>query len=116
MRRIHFEAPEYIYQLLERECKKRKKTKSDYMRDLITKRAGNKKIAQIEEIIVMNSQILLDISRVTANLNQLAYHLNAGNFMSDDARFYEISSELKALVKEAIQIIKDNNLTLRKIV
>lgn len=116
MKRIHFEAPEYIYNLLERECKKRKKTKSDYMRDLITKRAGNKKLAQIEEIIVMNSQILLDISRVTGNLNQIAYHLNAGNFISDDTKFYETSGELKVLVKEAIQLIKNNNLILRKIV
>lgn len=116
MKGIYFEAPEHIYDLLEKECKKRKKSKSSYMRDLIIKRAKNKKLAQIEEIIVMNSQILLDISRVTANLNQIAYHLNAGNFISNDEQFFETTTALKALVKEALQVIKENNLILRRIV
>ncbi|PAF46742.1 hypothetical protein BKH41_08515 [Helicobacter sp. 12S02232-10] len=103
MKRIHLSIQEKHDQILEREAKRRNKSKSQYLRDLISKRANNKILKDLAKIQTFNCEILLQISRLSANINQIAYHLNSG-FKTDPKEFFKVSEELL----EHIQILRED--------
>ncbi|MBN2965259.1 hypothetical protein JWV37_10740 [Sulfurospirillum sp. T05] len=118
-RSIRFELilEEETYKKLAQQAKKSNKTKAKFLRDLIEKRYGNKKLGEIERIYLLNTQIVLDISRVTGNINQIAYQLNKNEVKFDSINseweFYELAEELIKKVKEAMAELKPINKQLK---
>lgn len=115
MKRFELLIQEKHYQLLEREAKRRGKSKAQYLRDLISKRATNKALIELSKIQTFNCEILLQISRLSQNINQIAYHLNSG-FMADPEEFFRVAEELKNEIQEARKDLKKNSSLLLRIV
>lgn len=61
-----------------------------------------------------NSQMLLEISRVAGNINQIAYHLNAG-FNANEQHFNKQAEETKRIFAEFQNIAKQNQKLLQRI-
>lgn len=101
--------------ILQRESKRRGKTKSQYLRDLISKRATNKALNELLKIQSFNCEVLLQISRLSQNINQIAYYLNS-SFKADPQKFFEISEELKKEVEMLRVELNKNSKLLLKVV
>lgn len=115
MKRFELLIQEKHYQFLEREAKRRAKSKAQYLRDLITKRASNKTLEELVKIQAFNCEILLQISRLSQNINQIAYHLNSG-FNANPEEFFRVADELKNAIQEARKDLKKNSNLLLRIV
>ncbi len=113
--RLEVRYDEKTHMLLEAQATKYKRTKSEFIRNLINKRASNKRLKNIELIGNFNAKVLLDISRVTGNINQIAYKLNLDSNNFDEKNFYEVTSELKMLIREHTAELKKTNLALKEI-
>lgn len=96
------------YERIKSIAKSKKKSINQSIRELIRERAENKKIRKIEKFLEVNSEVYLSLSRVTGNINQLAHHLNAGNFVADSNDFFKTADELKDIVKIFLQMCVDN--------
>lgn len=103
-------------EILEKLAKKQKTTKSKIIKNLILKRANDKRMQNIEKLFVINSEIYLALSRVTGNINQIAYHLNSGNFIADSKSFFETAEELKQIAKEFMKFCKENQEKIQEVI
>lgn len=115
MIRFELTLDEETHKKLTQQAKKSKKTKAQFLRDLITKRHSNQNLKEIERIYLLNTQIILDISRVTGNINQIAYQLNKQEITFDEYQFYELAEELLHKVKIVMAELKHNNKRLKGI-
>ncbi|WP_024954369.1 plasmid mobilization relaxosome protein MobC [Sulfurospirillum arcachonense] len=93
---------------LKKLTKKYKKTEAELIRKLIDKRSNLKSLHNIERLLTFNSRILLDLSRVTNNLNQIAYQLNKQELEFDEMEFTVLCEELIKSTKEAEAELKKN--------
>lgn len=115
MKRFEIILQENHHSILQRESKRRGKTKSQYLRDLITKRAKNKSLNELLKIQTFNCEVLLQISRLSQNINQIAYYLNS-NFKVDPEKFFETSKELKKEIEMLRLELNKNSKLLLKVV
>lgn len=111
---IIFKVSEEANQSLSKLAKKVNKTKSQIMRELIKRKLDDKKTNTLLEVIAMNQDILLSLSRVTANLNQMARRAN-NNLLVGKDEFFFVAQELKEATKQAQEIIRENNLYLKSL-
>ncbi|GAA7257985.1 hypothetical protein HpCK38_15950 [Helicobacter pylori] len=88
-------------------CRRKKASKSQTMRDLIKKRAVDKKMKEFEKMFEIYSEIYLDLSRVCGNINQIAHHLNTGNFIADPVLFFQQADKMKEIVNLFMQKTKE---------
>ncbi|VEG82397.1 hypothetical protein [Wolinella succinogenes] len=101
---------------LEFQAKRAKKTKSKYIRDLISARAQNHKITTIYKCQQLNFEVIRLIASLTSNVNQIAYHLNSGKIEEVDMNdFFKTAYELKKAAKDVKSVIAENNLILRNV-
>jgi len=116
-RAIRFEVilDEETHKRLTAQAKKSKKTRAQFVRDLIDKRYSNERLKQIERIYLLNTRIVLDISRVTGNINQIAHQLNKQEIKFDEMHFYELAEELLQKVKEVMAELKANNKRIERV-
>lgn len=96
------------YERLKSIAKSKKKSISQSIRELIRERRSNKKIRNLERFLEVNSEVYLSLSRVTGNINQIAYHLNSGNFDANPDDFFRSADELKEIVRVFMQMCVDN--------
>lgn len=115
MKRFELLIQEKHYLFLEREAKRRGKSKAQYVRDLITKRASNKALEELVKIQTFNCEILLQISRLSQNINQIAHYLNSG-LEANPKEFFRATDELKNIIQEARKDLKKNSNLLLKII
>lgn len=101
--------------ILERISKRRKMSKNRIIRELVKKRGLDKRILKIEKLFEINADIILSLSRVTGNINQIAHHLNSGNFIADPKEFFEVADELKIISKEFLKISQQNQTILKSV-
>ncbi|MBL0687828.1 MAG: hypothetical protein JJV94_08450 [Sulfurospirillum sp.] len=105
-----FRLDEKTYKNLTIQSKKKSLTKAKFLRKLINERVNLHNLKNIEKIHTLNSKMYLDISKVTNNMNQIAYKLNTGNFDFNEQKLYTTAEELKYLIKQVLTCInKDNN-------
>lgn len=104
------------FAVLESLAKRKKMNKSQVIRDLIKKRATNKKITEFEKIFEAYSEIYLVLSRVCGNINQLAHHLNAGNLIADASDFFSLGEEMKEITKIFMQRVQEDQKKVREII
>lgn len=95
---------------------RKKMSKSQTIRDLILKRAVNKKIKEFEKAFEVFAEIYLVMSRVCGNLNQLAHHLNAGNFVADSNDFFTLADEMKGISKLFMQKCQEQQEKIKEII
>ena len=65
------------YNLLTQQAKELSLTKSKLLRLYVRNKKLNTTLALLNKSIHFNNTMLLEISRVAGNINQIAYHLNA---------------------------------------
>lgn len=104
------------YATLESLAKRKKMNKSQAIRDLIIKRATNKKIAEFEKVFEAYSEIYLVLSRVCGNINQLAHHLNAGNLIADASDFFALGEEMKEITKIFMQRVQEDQKKVKEVI
>jgi hypothetical protein len=92
-----------------KQAKKYKKTKSDFVRDLINKRVNLKSLKNLERVHSLNAKVAADLSRVTGNINQIAYQLNKQELVFDEEKFNKLTHELIYITKTVHAEIKNNN-------
>ena len=73
------------YILLEKQAKKNNLSKSQLIRLYIRNEKIQKLIATLNRTNAMHLKILLEISRVAGNINQIAYHLNSEKIEKKEA-------------------------------
>jgi hypothetical protein len=94
MKKFNFFLDEKTSINLEKQAKKYKTTKSKFLRSLINKRTGNKQLKTLERVAVHNAKVLLDLSRVPNNLNQIAYELHIQKHKFDEDKLYYMIEDL----------------------
>lgn len=96
-------------------CRRKKSTKSQTIRDLIKNRAINKKMKEFERVFEIYAEIYLDLSRVCGNLNQIAHHLNTGNFIADSTLFFQQADKMKEIAHFFMEKTKEQQEKLQEI-
>lgn len=106
------------YILLENQAEKNNLSKSQLIRLYIRNEKIQKLIATLNRTNAVHLKILLEISRVAGNINQIAYHLNSEKMEKKEARelflkeaqntkniFAFFKNESKQYVKEISNIV-----------
>ncbi|MDY5951507.1 MULTISPECIES: plasmid mobilization protein [Helicobacter] len=73
------------YTLLEKQAEKNNLSKSQLIRLYIRNEKIQKLITTLNRSNAMHLKILLEISRVAGNINQIAYHLNSEKIQNQEA-------------------------------
>lgn len=89
-------------EVLESICKKENANKSALFRKFIHTQKYLKLVKDIENYNELNKELLYQIKRYGANLNQIAYHLNTDISKEDEAKndFKKLFIEFKKLIEE----------------
>lgn len=98
-------------------CKKSSRlggNKSKFIRQMIRLEEAQNILELLHRTSDFNSQMLLEISRVAGNINQIAYHLNAG-FNANEQHFNKQAEETKRIFAEFQNIAKQNQKLLQRI-
>lgn len=61
-------------------------------------------LALIEKFFALNSDFYISILRISGNINQIAHHLNSGNYIIDDKKFFESAEDIKQAAQEMTKI------------
>ena len=77
------------YNLLTQQAKELSLTKSKLLRLYVRNKKLNTTLALLNKSIHFNNTMLLEISRVAGNINQIAYHLNANALQEKNNKAYK---------------------------
>lgn len=77
------------YNLLTQQAKELSLTKSKLLRLYVRNKKLNTTLALLNKSIHFNNAMLLEISRVAGNINQIAYHLNANALQEKNNKAYK---------------------------
>ncbi|MDR2066234.1 MAG: hypothetical protein LBP57_00095 [Endomicrobium sp.] len=101
------------HEAIRKEARKRKKTMSTFIKDAVFRRMNNKRIVQLEKIVLLNEEIIINTAKMGSNLNQMAAHLNSG-FAIREEEFYTLAEEIKKNTRKLVEEMRDINDILKK--
>ncbi|BDB65792.1 plasmid mobilization relaxosome protein MobC [Helicobacter sp. MIT 03-1614] len=102
------------YELLNQMAKKQNISKSKFIRQLLRIEEAQKILEILDKSSKFNAEMLLEISRVAGNINQIAHHLNLG-FRANEESFTQEAKETKRIFLEFQSIAKQNQKLLQRI-
>lgn len=102
------------YELLCKKAQQANTTKSRLLRQMIHNEEAQKVLELLNASSRFNAEMLLEISRVAGNINQIAYHLNSG-FSANEESFAQQAQEAKRIFAEFQTIAKQNQKLLQRI-
>ncbi|SQC36307.1 Uncharacterised protein [Helicobacter fennelliae] len=102
------------YELLCKKAQQANTTKSKLLRQMLRNEEAQKVLEILNASSKFNAEMLLEISRVAGNINQIAYHLNSG-FSVDEESFNKQAEETKRIFAEFQMIAKQNQKLLQRI-
>ncbi len=114
--RTTIELDEITRENLEKQCKKLKKTKAKFLRDLINKRASHKKLAGIHAAIGINEYTISNLSGLGNNINQIAHRLHEDKLSFNEMVFYEKTDLLLDTLADLKLEIKTTNKMLKGVI
>jgi hypothetical protein len=101
------------HEAIKKEARKRKKTMSTFVKDAVFRRMNNKRIVQLEKIVLLNEEIIIGTAKMGSNLNQIATHLNNG-FEIKEEEFYALAEEIRNNTRKLTEEMKEINNMLKK--
>lgn len=112
--RLHLSLSQQDYDIL---CKKSQQTgqnKSKTLRQLLYLEEAHNVLELLNRTSQFNTEMLLEISRVAGNINQIAHHLNVG-FNANEERFNKEAKETKRIFAEFHNLAKQNQKLIERI-
>jgi len=107
---------ETTYKNLEKQSRNAKKTKPNFVRDLINKRIGLKKLSDIHRAIRINEILFQHLAAIGNNINQIAHRVNEDSLAFNEKLFNQTIEPLKEDVSELKFELKLINKKLKGIV
>lgn len=113
-KRVHISLATKDYEILCKKAELMGQKKSRVLRQLLHLEEAHNILELLHRASSFNTQMLLEISRVAGNINQIAYHLNAG-FNVNEEHFERQAQETKRIFAEFHALAKQNQKLLARI-
>jgi len=116
MKRYYINLDEKTKTNLEKQSKNAKKTKAQFIRDLINKRIGLKKLSDIHTMIRINDVLFKHVAAIGNNINQIAHRVNEDSLAFNETLFNQNIEPLKEAVSELKLELKYMNKKLKSVI